>query len=154
MTYAVIMVRSRIGIRPDIKYTLDSFRLNRINHCVLVPEDVHHKGMLYKVKDYVTWGEIDPETLRLLVGKRGRAVGGEELSESIVRKATPYKSVDELCAALAKGDAAMKKFPGLKPLFRLSPPRKGWKGIKRSHRIGGALGYRGDTINELIRRML
>ena len=40
--------------------------------------------------------------------------------------------------------------------FYLNPPRKGFerKGIKVSFKAGGALGYRGEKINDLIQRML
>ncbi len=40
--------------------------------------------------------------------------------------------------------------------FHLNPPRGGFerKGIKRSHVQGGALGYRGSKINDLIRKMV
>jgi large subunit ribosomal protein L30 len=40
-------------------------------------------------------------------------------------------------------------------VFRLHPPSKGFKGkIKRGYGSGGELGYRGEKINELLRRML
>ena len=44
----------------------------------------------------------------------------------------------------------------MKKFFRLSPPRKGFgrKGIKFAFTKGGALGYRGIKINDLIKRML
>ena len=40
--------------------------------------------------------------------------------------------------------------------FRLNPPQKGYgrKGVKMPFSSGGALGYRGDKINDLIRRMV
>ena len=43
----------------------------------------------------------------------------------------------------------------IKP-FRLNPPRGGFerKGIKVSFNSGGALGYRGEKINSLIKKML
>lgn len=43
-----------------------------------------------------------------------------------------------------------------KSFFRLNPPRKGFgrKGIKRPFKVGGALGYRGDKINDIIKRMV
>ena len=44
--------------------------------------------------------------------------------------------------------------PEIKPLFRLSPPKKGYEGIKRSFTNGGALGYRGKEINKLLERAL
>jgi large subunit ribosomal protein L30 len=41
----------------------------------------------------------------------------------------------------------------MKPLFRLHPPRKGYKGIRNSVKEGGSLGYRGEAINDLAKRM-
>ncbi|RLI23172.1 50S ribosomal protein L30, partial [Candidatus Bathyarchaeota archaeon] len=48
-----------------------------------------------------------------------------------------------------------KDLPDIKPVFRLHPPRKGFKGkIKKSFKAGGASGYRGEAINELLERMI
>ncbi len=43
-----------------------------------------------------------------------------------------------------------------KLLFRLNPPRRGFerKGIKKPFNLGGAYGYRGSKINDLIKRMV
>ena len=38
--------------------------------------------------------------------------------------------------------------------LRMHPPRKGYEGILRSLSNGGALGYRGEKVNELIKRMI
>ena len=50
----------------------------------------------------------------------------------------------------------LKDVPGLKNFFRLSPPVKGFdrKGIKVQFSLGGALGYRKEKINDLIKRMV
>jgi large subunit ribosomal protein L30 len=49
----------------------------------------------------------------------------------------------------------LKDLPNIKPVFRLHPPWGGLRGSKkRSIREGGALGYRGEKINEPIERML
>ena len=48
----------------------------------------------------------------------------------------------------------MPEMKDVKPLFRLTPPRKGYEGVKRSFQNGGALGYRGAKINDLIQRMM
>ena len=44
----------------------------------------------------------------------------------------------------------------IKKIFRLNSPKKGYgrKGIKVSFNNGGALDYRGDKINDLIKRMI
>ena len=57
-------------------------------------------------------------------------------------------------AILADEFKANVKNNGIKPVFRLHPPIKGYEGNKRSWKNGGALGYRGDAINDLIARML
>ena len=66
--------------------------------------------------DRTTYGEINEETHKELVAKRGKG----------------------------------KKY------FALHPPRGGFerKGIKKSYTQKGALGYRGEKINDLIKRML
>ncbi|MBW2970579.1 hypothetical protein KY320_00300, partial [Candidatus Woesearchaeota archaeon] len=61
----------------------------------------------------------------------------------------------------SKGKIKYKKYitvngKKLKPYFRLSPPRGGFerKGVKNSFKSGGAAGYRGSKMNELIKRMI
>jgi len=45
------------------------------------------------------------------------------------------------------------KEKGDKNVFRLNPPKKGLKSIRKAYPRGD-LGYRGDKINDLIKRML
>jgi len=154
MVYAVVRVRGTVNVRHDIKKTLEMLRLNRVNHCVLVEENESYKGMLQKAKDYITWGEIEKDTLVELIKKRGRLIGDKPLDDDYVKSATSYKSIEELAEAIIEGKIKYRELPEIKPLFRLSPPRKGYEGIKRAYTVGGALGYRGKDINDLIKRML
>ena len=50
----------------------------------------------------------------------------------------------------------IKDIPGMKPFFKLNPPKKGFerKGIKVPFAQGGVLGYRKDKINNLLMRMI
>jgi large subunit ribosomal protein L30 len=51
-------------------------------------------------------------------------------------------------------EVQLKDLKDIKPVFRLHPPKKGFKGtIKRSYKSGGVTGYRGEDINNLIKRM-
>ncbi len=151
--YAVVLIRSQIGVRKDIKETLRHLRLVKKHHCVLVPDDETHLGMLRKVKDYVTWGEIDLDTLEALIRERGRLIGDKRIDDEYAKK-LGYSDLKELCKALLEGKIRYKELPDVKPVFRLSPPRHGFKSIKRPYKVGGDLGYRGKEINELIRRMI
>ena len=121
---AVIRVRGSVRVSKKVNDTMAMLKLYRKNYCVLVNQK--NMGMIKKIKDYVTYGEIDAETEKLLKEKRGEKTKDKD------------------------GKEVLKKF------FRLSPPRKGFgrKGIKFAFIKSGALGDRGDKINDLIKRML
>ncbi|MBU0536681.1 MAG: uL30 family ribosomal protein [Nanoarchaeota archaeon] len=121
---AVVLVRGHIDLNNDVKDTLNMLKLFRKNYCVVLEKTSPNMGMVQKVKDVITWGEIDEKTLKILIEKRAEK--------------NPKDSTKN------------KKF------FRLQPPRKGFgrKGIKQPFNKGGALGYRGEKINDLIQRML
>jgi ribosomal protein L30/L7E len=38
MSWAVVRVRGQINVKPKIKETMRLMRLNRVNHCVIIPE--------------------------------------------------------------------------------------------------------------------
>ena len=120
----VILVRGLAGVRSDIKGTLFSFRLRKKHACIVVEDTPTHRAAVIKCKDYVAYGEITDATIKSLLEKRGRK--------------NP------------KRKGFIKKF------FLLHPPRGGFerKGIKAPFSKGGALGYRGLEINDLIKRML
>lgn len=154
MVYAVVRVRGTVNVRHDIKKTLEMLRLNKVNHCVIVDDNDTYKGMLQKAKDYITWGEIDEDTLAEMIRKRGRLIGDKPIDDDYVKNTTSYNSIEELARAIVEGKIRYKDLPDVKPVFRLSPPRKGYEGIKRAYTVGGALGYRGKEINDIIKRML
>ena len=67
---AVIRIRGLTGVRRDIDASLKKLRLYKKNYCVVVPKNEGYLGMIEKVKDYVTWGEIEGETYNALLEKR------------------------------------------------------------------------------------
>lgn len=152
--FLVVRIRGTVNVRHDIQDTLKMLRLVRRYHATLVPDTPHYRGMLQKAKDYITWGEPSPELVKELLLKRGRLVGNKPLTEEFVNDALGM-TVDELADKLAKGELKLNKLPAIKPVFRLHPPRGGFKGkIKRHYTVGGELGYRGGAINDLVARML
>jgi len=151
--YAVIRIRGRIGVRKEIEDTLKMLRLKKINNCVLIPETESYKGMLQKAKDYITWGEIEKETLAEMLRKRLRLLGDKRVDEKVLKETTGFNSFEDFASALIEGKVRLKDFKKLKPVFRLTPPSKGFKSIKQ-HWPKGDLGYRGKEINELIKRKI
>lgn len=140
--FVVIRLKGRVGVNKEIEDTLAMLRLHRKMHAVLLNDKDSVKGMIQKVKDYVTWGEISDEMLRKMILKRGRKAGNKKLEE---------KDVDIIFDEIK--NRAPKEW-SIKPVFRLTPPSKGFrKGIKHQY-PNGELGYRGEKINELVKRMI
>ncbi|MEM0160611.1 MAG: 50S ribosomal protein L30 [Thermoplasmata archaeon] len=152
--YIVIRVRGRTKINTDTADALKILRLTRINHAVLLKKNKENEGMLRKVNDYVTWGEIDKETLKELITKKGRLIGDKAVTDEYIKENTSYQSIDELTTALIERKIVYGEIPEIKPLFRLSPPKGGYGKTKRSHKEGGALGYQGKEINNLVKNMI
>jgi large subunit ribosomal protein L30 len=152
--FAVIRVRGQPDVKPDIRRTMEMMNLTRVNHCVLIPENDAMKGMLQKAKDYVTWGEVNEETLTEMIRVRGRLAGDITITDEYLKSNTEFETVADMAKAMIDSDYRMKDVESAKAVFRLHPPAKGYEGIKRSYRNGGALGYRGTAINDLIARML
>ncbi|MCI4461502.1 MAG: 50S ribosomal protein L30 [Thermogladius sp.] len=154
--YAVIRIRGIPDTPADVEHTLNLLRLRRKYSLVIYPKDLPGlEGMLMKVKDWVTWGEIDEETLALLLEKRGRVKGGLKLSRDILKKFFNVDSFEELARKISSGEIVLHKQDVIKPVFRLHPPRGGFKGsVKKPIGDHGELGYRGSGINDLIKRML
>ncbi len=138
---AVIRVRGLTGVRDKTKYTLEILRLYKSNYCSILTSNPVNLGMLKKAKDYITWGEIDDDTFKELIKKRAEEFSGRETDSKKKIKYDDFLVVD---------NKKIKKF------FRLNPPRKGFgtRGVKHGFNEGGALGYRGKAINELLRKML
>ena len=129
-------------------------RLDRTNYAVLVDNRPSFRGMLKRVQAYTTWGEPSKETVTMLLKQRGRLAGDRKLTEEQVQK-LGFKSFEDLAEAIVTGRVEYSKLPGMRPLFRLRPPTKGYKGkTKKSYNAGGEAGYRGEKIDELVKRMV
>jgi large subunit ribosomal protein L30 len=151
---AVVKVRGTISAQREAIETLELLRLSNTNHGVLVADNASMRGMLKRVQSYVTWGEISKETLAELLTKRGRLLGNKKLTEEYTQK-LGCKSISDLANALVECKLDYAKLPGIQPVFKLHPPKKGFKGTtKKNFRAGGEAGYRGEAINELIKRMI
>lgn len=152
MSYLVVRVRGTIHARHDIVETLRYLHLTRANHATVVPEDRSTRGMLHAVQGYVTWGEADPETVGLLLRQRGEGTDGARLTDANANALLRGRDLGSAAQLVADGGVA--SLDGLKPLFRLKAPKGGWRSTKKPFTRGGALGYRGRAVADLVRRMV
>ena len=129
---AVIRLRGTTGLQGDVAATLHMLNIRHVNHCTIIPDSPDFVGMVKKAKDYITWGSIGADTLKLLLEKRG-----------------------ELASANSRNFVVMNG-RNYKPYFRLSPAKGGLgkRGIKASFANSGALGDRKEKIDELLRKMI
>lgn len=149
----VIRIRGGVNASRRVEDTLRMLRIDRNNYATLLDDRDSYMGMLQKAKDYVTWGDPDVQTIRLILEKRAERPGGKKLDEGSLN-AIGYDSLDALAEALHSCEAELHKIEGLKPFFRMHPPKKGFKkSVKRPYNSKGELGYRGEAINELAKRM-
>lgn len=153
MAFVVVRIRGIPDVRYDIRETLKRLRLNKKFHATIVPDTPVYRGMLFKAKDYIAYGPADKDTVKEMLLKRGRLIGNKPLTEEYVKNHLAM-DIDELAEKLAKGELKLAELKGVKPVFRLHPPRGGFKrSIKKLVQAGGELGYRED-IPSLILRML
>ena len=129
---AAVRIRGRVNVSHDIAETLNRLNLKRVSNCVLIKVNSSYSGMLATAKDRIAYGELDKDTLSMLLAKYAKDFDAQELIDG-------KRDVKEL----------KEKMP-----FRLHPPRHGYKNTKLSHSQGGSLGYLGPGVNGLIKRMI
>ena len=152
---AVIRIKGKPGLKVDVRKTFEVLRLYKKYHCVVIPNTAEYVGMLTKIKDASTWGEIDQETLKVLLQKRGKLAQKKALTEDYLKDKVNV-GFDDLVKEVFAFKKTLGGVPGLKLFFKLSPPRHGFeqKGIKLPYSLGGVLGYRKDKVNDLLKRMV
>ena len=85
----MIRARSDRGVTRKIRETMAMLNLTRVNHATIVMDSPSYRGMLQKSKDYITWGEVDANTIEKLIKERGRMSGDKPVTDSTV-KAVSY----------------------------------------------------------------
>ena len=137
---AVIRISGLVEVPHTVQETLFRIRLRRKYTLVLMPSTPLTNLLLKTVRNFVAYGEIDKETLSLLFQKRAQLIDKK-------------KKINLLDAAALVEKKKLEDL-GLKPFFRLHPPRGG---IDSRYHFGvrkGVLGDHKEKINDLIRRML
>jgi large subunit ribosomal protein L30 len=137
---AVIRMKGNINISNEVRGVMALLNLHKRNWCVVVDKTPSIDGQVKKIKDFITYGDIDEATYKLLIEKKAEKYTARE-TDTKGKITYNYQVIDK------------KKY---KKYFRLNPPRGGFekKGTKRGFGEGGALGYRGEKINDLIKKMI
>lgn len=149
-----VRIRGIIRASREVRETLQMIHLKRNNYAILIDNRPSFLGMLKTAQNFITWGEVSKETVETLINERGRLAGNKKLTDEYAQK-VGYKSLEELGTEIFNCHVEYWKLPNVQPVFRLHPPTKGFKRkVKKGYGMGGELGYRGEEINRLIRRMV
>ena len=143
MKIAVVRIRGIRNVAPKIKHTMKLMNIERENNCVIIEDTPQNVGMLKLCKDYVTYGVISENMLFELLKKRGEKGG------RMLREIMEENEIREVAKKIMHKEN-VRNF--VDPVFRLHPPRKGYKTIKRPAPEGD-LGKRED-IDSLIKKMM
>ncbi|MGC8571732.1 MAG: uL30 family ribosomal protein [Candidatus Micrarchaeia archaeon] len=127
-----VRVRGRVNVRESIAETMDRLNLKRVNNCILLKVNDAYYGMLKKCENYITYGEVDENTLAKLFEKYKLNVD----PKGVINNKINIKELKD-------------KMP-----FRLHPPKHGYRNVKVHYKVGGSVGYMGADINKLVNRML
>jgi large subunit ribosomal protein L30 len=138
--YLVIRISGMIGLPKKISSTLDQLRLRRKYSAILLEENPENLKLLKVIRNFVAYGRISEENIARLIDKRGQ-------------KTKEWKKLDSKKISSELGKKKLSDF-GLKPFFRLHPPRKGIESKKHFGVGKGVLGDNKDDINKLLERML
>ena len=150
----ILRIRGTVAINKELEYTFKLLHLNRPNHATIIERSASYLGMIQKIKDYATWGEASSDTISHLLRKRCLLVGNQKLSDDYVKENFGYDSINGLAEAIAMSTVNFRELPNIKPIFRLRPPKGGFRKHKKKPYPEGELGYRGEDINQLLKKMI
>ena len=155
MAKAFLVVR--ISGQADVPYwavtTMTLLKLEKKYRATIIPEKDNTVGMLRKIQHYVSWQEIDTETVKELLDKKARKSGYKKVTNEDITS-IGFASIDELATALAEGKTSLSKLKPLKPWFALDPPRHGFKrSTKKLYGQKGVLGYNKE-LSVIVKRMM
>jgi len=155
MAKAFLVVR--ISGQADVPYwavtTMKLLKLEKKYRATIIPEKDNTIGMLRKIQHYVSWQEIDIETVKELLDKKARKSGYKKITNEDITS-IGFTSIDELATSLAEGKTSLSKLKPLKPWFALDPPRHGFKrSTKKLYGQKGVLGYNKE-LSVIVKRMM
>jgi large subunit ribosomal protein L30 len=135
----VIRISGQIGLSSAIKTALYRLRLRRKYSAILMRSTPENTKLLKKIRNHISYGSVDKETVEKLIEERGRKKGDKRVKDAKeIVKGLDKKTLSDL---------------GLKPFFRLHPPKGG---IESKKHFGVGKGVLGENkkMSDLVRRML
>jgi large subunit ribosomal protein L30 len=147
--FLVVRMKGTVNTPYWARTTLELLHLDKRFRATIIPSKDNTKGMLDKIKHYVSWQEIDVPITKELLEKKARKEGYKKLTTEDIAT-LGFKNTDDLAQSLAEGTATLSKLKTVKPWFALSPPRGGFKRkTKKMYGEGGILGNHKELLAQV-----
>lgn len=150
----VVNLRGLVNTRTPVKTTLEQLSIARRFNSTIVPNNSVYRGMLDLSKEHVAWCKIESSLAEKLLTLHSEKSTGVEFKEEELRANKEYPSFAALAKGLESGTVKLSSLEGIRPFFRLNPPKGGFRrSTRRQHRAGGVLGHN-EELQKLVERML
>ena len=106
--FLAVRLLGPFGAPYDIDSALVSLKLKHKFHAVLLEKNGSMLGILRKVKDYVTWGEVRAHDIAALLKERGELSNGMAFNNKFVKENLGHESIEELAMAIARRTGSLK----------------------------------------------
>src|SRR3989344_5861209 len=135
----IIRISGQVNVPSDIEEALSRLLIRKKYSAVLIHPTSSTPFLLRKLRNHIAYGDISHETLVELVKHRAKMIDKKAKLDA-----------EKIALELSKKSP---RAVGIKPFFRLHPPRKGIESKKHFGVGKGVLGDNKESINELVRRM-
>ncbi len=149
----IVNLHGVINSKSGVRKALAELKAERKFTATVVGDDEQTLGILRACKDYLAWAPADKELLATLLEKRGMVSESKKLDSEALKK-LGFKNFGDLADKMMKDQLRMSAVGGVRPFFRLSPPRGGFKrSLRRQATDRGTLGKNSD-LPQIIKRMI
>ncbi|HYB75810.1 MAG TPA: uL30 family ribosomal protein [Nitrososphaerales archaeon] len=149
----VLNLHGAINAPAPVRSALEELKLEKRFSASVVPDDPSTLGALRLCKDRLAWAPIDEELLTTLLTKRGMVSTTKALDQHALKE-MGYKDHGELATMMLKNGIRLSAVEGLRPFFKLAPPKGGFKhSMRKSRSEGGVMGSNPELL-DLVRRMV
>ena len=148
-------------IPKEIQSILSKFHLNELNNAIILFYNKENFKMVKLIESYVTWGYINKYLIEDLLRKRGSVTLGNnepnELDNVEIENALGRLGIvciEDIIFELTKETKNAKDVLNYLGYFKLEKNDDGFDKANIAFEKGGNQGFRGDSINALLKKMI
>jgi len=148
-------------VANDIKSLLLKLKMKRLYSALILKYDKQTFKLITLIEPYITWGYINKTSITDLIYKRATYFGNDQtlvpLDNTIIENNLGNLNlvcIEDIIHELASCGKSFKEVVNFLGFFLLSPTDEIKKKIHLKVEKGGSQGFRGDKINELLKKMI